>query len=114
VVLTAVGRARDDLLNSIGALWQPIVLMGALHGVMLAVNWFLGRLLRLDRPNHKALVFVSSQKALTVSSLVWAAYFADYPLAIIACIVFHLLQIIADTLLAQFWGGRGCATAAQR
>lgn len=106
VVLTAVGRARDDLLGSANYLWQPVVLMGALHGVMLAINFGLGRLLRLTRPDHQALVFVSSQKALTVSSLVWAEYFANYPLAIIACIVFHLLQIVGDSLLAQVWARR--------
>jgi sodium/bile acid cotransporter 7 len=62
--------------------------------------------LRLDLAASKALTIVASQKTLPVSAFVVAQAFDDRPAAIVPCIVFHILQILLDTVLAHRWSQR--------
>jgi len=78
----------------------------ALHVVMLGVNRLGAGALRLDLPASKALTIVASQKTLPVSAFVVAQAFADRPAAIVPCIVFHILQILLDTVIAHRWSQR--------
>jgi sodium/bile acid cotransporter 7 len=73
-----------------------------LHSLILALNYGLSKAIGLDRPSTTAFTIHASQKTLTVSYLVWAGYFAAvYPLALIPGIVYHLTQMIMDTIVAE-------------
>lgn len=78
----------------------------ALHMVMLGVNRLGAGALRLDLAASKALTIVASQKTLPVSAFVVAQAFGDRPAAIVPCIVFHILQILLDTVVAHRWSQR--------
>jgi sodium/bile acid cotransporter 7 len=56
----------------------------------------------LDRPSVTAFTIHTSQKTLTVSYIVWAGYFAaQFPMAMIPAIGYHLTQMIMDSIVAQ-------------
>ena len=90
-------------LGSVGPqLGSLLLFVCLLHGVVLAMNFGISHLIRLDRAATAAFTIQTSQKTLTVSYLVWAGYFADaYPMAVMPAIGYHLTQMVADTLLAH-------------
>jgi sodium/bile acid cotransporter 7 len=76
-----------------------------LHAVILAMNYGISRIIGLDRPATAAFTIHTSQKTLAVSYLVWSGHFASqYPLALIPGIVYHLTQMIMDTIVAERFG----------
>ena len=76
--------------------------MVGLHSLVLLLNYGICRVIRLDRPSTTAFTIHASQKTLTVSYLVWAGCFAvQYPLAVIPGIIYHLTQMVMDTLVAE-------------
>jgi predicted Na+-dependent transporter len=102
IMFNAFSGSGSRLAASGAVLPGVVVFMVLLHALILLLNRAISRLLRLDRPSTTAFTIHTSQKTLTVSYLVWAGNFAaQYPLAIIPGIVYHLTQIIVDTLVAE-------------
>jgi solute carrier family 10 (sodium/bile acid cotransporter), member 7 len=79
-----------------------IAFIVVLHSLILLLNYGICRVIRLDRPSTTAFTIHTSQKTLTVSYLVWAGCFAaQYPLALIPGIIYHLTQMVMDTFVAE-------------
>lgn len=106
VVLLIIFNAVASSTGRISQLGLKIVFififMILLHCIILLMNFSISRLIRLDRPSTTAFTIHTSQKTLSVSYIVWAGYFsASFPQAMIPPIVYHLTQMIIDTLLAH-------------
>lgn len=79
-----------------------------LHALILTMNYGISKFIGLDRPSTTAFTIHTSQKTLAVAYLVWSGYFANsYPLALIPGIVYHLTQMIMDTVVAERFGRLG-------
>jgi sodium/bile acid cotransporter 7 len=78
------------------------VFMFGLHTLILATNFGISRLIRLDLPSTAAFTIHTSQKTLTISYIVWAEHFYhSHPVALIPPIVYHLTQSVVDTWVAH-------------
>ena len=104
IILNAVSSSVDRILVAGSALFFVFLFMVALHMFILATNKSLASLIRLDLPSTAAFTIHTSQKTLTISYLIWAGYFAaEYPMALIPAIAYHLTQMIMDTFVAQWF-----------
>ena len=102
IIFNAVAGSGTRILEAGASLTIVFGFMVLLHSLILAMNFGISRAIGLDRPSTTAFTIHSSQKTLTVSYLVWAGYFAAvYPLALIPGIVYHLTQMIMDTIVAE-------------
>lgn len=105
IILNAVASSAHSILDVGPVLFWLLTFMICLHVFMLVFNYYLARIIGLDLPSIAAFTIHTSQKTLTVSYLVWAGYFAAaYPMALIPAIVYHLTQMIMDTLVAHRFG----------
>jgi sodium/bile acid cotransporter 7 len=79
-----------------------IVFFVGLHSLILLIDFGICKVIRLDRPLTTVLTIHTPQKTLPVSYLAWAGSFvARYPLVLIPGIIYHLTQIVMDTLVAE-------------
>ena len=102
IVLNAVSSSADRILSSdVIIVWIFLFMIG-LHSLILALNFGISRILRMDLPSTAAFTIHTSQKTLTISYLVWAEHFYhSHPMALIPPIVYHLTQSIVDTWVAH-------------
>jgi sodium/bile acid cotransporter 7 len=101
IILNAVSSSAQGIRDVGPAVAGVLLFTVALHALILLLNYGLARVIRLDRPSTAAFTIHTSQKTLTISYLVWAGYFAaDYPMALIPGIAYHLTQMIMDTIVA--------------
>ena len=68
---------------------------------MLGLNLAISRLVRLDRASTATFTIHNSQKTLTVSFIVWSGYFSSFAMGMIPIIAYHLVQLVADTVVAE-------------
>lgn len=102
IVLNAVSSSTARIVQAGTAIIAVFVFMIVLHVLILAINFGLSRMIRLDRASTSAFTIHTSQKTLTVSYIVWAGHFAAlYPMALIPAIAYHITQSIMDTLVAH-------------
>ena len=73
-----------------------------LHAILLAWNFGVSVLLRMDRGTGTALVFCGSQKTLPNGIYLWQHFFSENPIGALPLALYHLIQLIADTLLVPF------------
>jgi predicted Na+-dependent transporter len=66
-------------------------------------------LLRMDSGTGTALVFCGSQKTLPNGIYLWQHFFSENPIGALPLALYHLIQLIADTLLVPFLGRRNQA-----
>lgn len=102
IILNAVSSSTARIAQAGSAIIAVFVFMIVLHVLILAMNFALSRMIRLDRASTSAFTIHTSQKTLTVSYIVWAGQFATlYPMALIPAIAYHITQSIMDTLVAH-------------
>ena len=75
-----------------------------IHFILMFAAWLGGITLKLEAPELKALIFVSSQKTLPVAISVLAVLCDNPGAAIIPCLIFHFTQLFADSVLASRLG----------
>ena len=76
----------------------------AVHGFLLLLCWLSRYLFRPARSDWLALLFTASQKTLPVAIGVLAALNQPIGLAMVACIIFHFLQLFIDSMIASKMG----------
>jgi sodium/bile acid cotransporter 7 len=109
IILRAAVDVRDRL-EAYPAGLEPstvlilLVLSLAVHLLTLTFGFWSSRSLGFARPNAIAVAFSCSQKTLPVALFLFDAYFvADYPLAALPLVVYHIGQLSVDTLIAERW-----------
>lgn len=102
IIFNAMASSAARILQAGTSVILVLVFMVLLHSLVLAMNYGISRFIGLDRPSTTAFTIHTSQKTLTVSYVVWAGYFAaQYPMALIPAIGYHLTQTIMDSILAE-------------
>ncbi|MCB1880194.1 MAG: bile acid:sodium symporter [Gammaproteobacteria bacterium] len=95
--------SSTETLREINAALLLIILFcsGAVHGLLQLLCWGSRKFYRVERSESLALLFIASQKTLPVAIGVLTAM--DHPAgtAIVACILFHFLQLFWDAILAS-------------
>jgi len=107
MIFIAVSKGSDGLRGRSPSLLAHVAVVAVgLHVLMLGVNYGAGRIMRLTVPALKSVTIVCSQKTLPLSVFVVLRYFADYPTAVVPCLLFYLSQIFLDSLIAHRWSTR--------
>jgi sodium/bile acid cotransporter 7 len=105
VILTvyAASAASRELFykSSISEVLMLILAAFTVHATLMLLAWGGGKLIRLEIPELKALLFVSSQKTLPIAISVLAVLCDNPGAAIIPCILFHFTQLFTDSALAS-------------
>jgi solute carrier family 10 (sodium/bile acid cotransporter), member 7 len=104
IIFNAVSASISEILHSGLIIVLVFGFMIILRTLILVMNFTISRIIGLDQASTSAFTIHTSQKTLTVSYLVWAGYFAaDFPMAMIPPIAFHLTQMFMDTMLAHYF-----------
>jgi len=95
--------SSTDALRGISVDMLLLILLcaGSIHWILQLLCWGSRRFYRVDRAESLALLFTASQKTLPVAIGVLTAM--DHPagMALVACILFHFLQLFWDAILAS-------------
>lgn len=119
MVLVGAVRAGAELSVEPGAmdLASTAAMLAAVTAVHLSMLWTghaLGWLIGLPRGDRIAVGFSGSQKTLMIGLEVALRYFPAMPLAALPMIAYHVLQLLLDTLIADWLRLRAPRESAER
>jgi len=104
IIFNAVSSSAESIDRAGSSIAGVSIFIIFLHFFMMAVNYGVAALLKLDRASTVAVTIHASQKTLTVTYLVWAEYFAAaYPMAFIPAIICQLTQMTVGTVIVDFF-----------
>ncbi len=101
IILNAVASSAERIKQMGFGIVSVILFAVLLHGVILAINLAISKLVRLDRASTATFTIHNSQKTLTISFIVWSGYFSGFAMGMIPIIAYHLVQLIVDTVVAE-------------
>ena len=73
----------------------------ALHVILLGVMAVVSGLLKLSWPDRTAVILCGSQKTLPNGIYIWSHFFPANPYGAVPLVLYHLFQLIVDTLLVS-------------
>lgn len=105
-VITTVwisASASSETLRALDLSLFLLLVVGALavHGTLLVLCGAAGAMRGMERGERLALLFTASQKTLPVALGVLAGMNQLVGLAMVACIIFHFLQLMLDSMIAS-------------
>jgi sodium/bile acid cotransporter 7 len=71
----------------------------AFHALLLASAAFLARVFQLGRGRRESLLFIGTQKTLPLSIILQVSLFPSFGLALVFCVVHHILHLVMDGYL---------------
>ena len=105
-VYSGFSVATGQINGNTDVVLRIVVVSALLHAILLAWNFCISVLFRMDSGTGTAIVFCGSQKTLPNGIYIWQHFFGDNPIGAIPLALYHLIQLIADTLLVPFFERR--------
>ncbi len=99
-IYAGVAAGMERLPGFHTALAKVALFAVALHFTMLVINAAIARLVMKSSKDRTAFVLCSSQKTLPAAMLIWKSYFPAVPLGPMVAVVYHLVQLVADSVMA--------------
>lgn len=78
----------------------------SLHLFLLLWNYWTTRAVGLDAPSSTAVLFCGSQKTLPNGIYLWKEFFSGNPYGAVSLVLYHVFELIFDTLLVPFFQRR--------
>ena len=89
----------QKLQEDINIVLRFLVACALLHLLLLGLNTFISGLLGLKWPERTAMILSGSQKTLPNGMDVWKKSFAENEYGAVPLVLYHLFQLLVDTLL---------------
>jgi predicted Na+-dependent transporter len=105
-VVVGFGRAAPRLAAEPALAARFLLVAAILHGALIALTWALSTLAGLDSPSRTAVVLSGSQKTLPNGIFTAEKFFPSNPYASLPTVIYHVLQLVADTCLVALLAKR--------
>jgi len=99
IVWMALSPARGAILSSGQMIGWIVGLAFVFHGVLLASAGLLSWGLRLGPGRRESVIFMGGQKTLPLSVILQVSLFPQYALALVVCVVHHIVHLLMDGYL---------------
>ncbi len=99
IVWMALSQAKQTIMNS-GEMIGIVILSSLIfHGILLVSAFLFTRLFKLGQGRRESIIFMGGQKTLVLSVILQVSLFPQYGLALVVCVVHHILHLVMDGYL---------------
>ncbi|MBR90830.1 MAG: hypothetical protein CMO66_06125 [Verrucomicrobiales bacterium] len=102
-VYTGFAAAATQLGSNAGIAGRFLVACMLLHLMLLGLNSVISGALNLSWADRTAVILSGSQKTLPNGIYIWGTFFAQNPYGAIPLVLYHLFQLVVDTLLVPWF-----------
>ena len=99
IVWMAMSQARGVIMNSGGKIGTVLLLVLVFHGILLACSGLLTGVFKIGKGRRESVIFMGSQKTLPLSIILQVSLFPEYGLALVVCVMHHLIHLLMDGYL---------------
>lgn len=97
IIFLGLCKGRDNILGSGKQVITALGLVTLFHLLLAAILWMIMRSLRWGSGRRESIFFMGIQKTLPLSIWLQATYFTAYGMALVVCILHHIVQLIVDS-----------------
>ena len=101
VVWMAVCQGRDTILAGLDSIVSVISLVFTFHLALLVLGFIATRAAGIGPGRRESIIFMGGQKTLPLSVILQVTLFPQYGLALVVCVLHHIVHLIMDAFLVQ-------------
>jgi len=99
IVWMAMSQARSAIISGGASVGIILLLVFSFHGILLAVAGIFIGCLKLGKGRRESVIFMGGQKTLPLSIILQVSLFPQYGLALVVCVLHHLIHLLMDGYL---------------
>ena len=99
IVWMAMSQARDAILNSGASVGIVCLLVFNFHGILLVAAGIFAGFFKLGKGRRESVIFMGGQKTLPLSIILQVSLFPQYGLALVVCVLHHMIHLLMDGYL---------------
>jgi sodium/bile acid cotransporter 7 len=103
IVWMGVSKGRETIVSDLDALFPVVLMVFCFHLFLVVAAVIMAHLFRLGPGRKESVIFIGGQKTLALSVILQVSLFPEYGLALVVCIMHHLIHLIMDSFLVQFF-----------
>ena len=105
VVWTGACLGREAIVDNLDQAAPILALSMAFHGLLLAVAFAAARLAGRGKGRRESVILMGCQKTLPLSIILQVAFFPDCGLALVVCVLHHVVHLVMDAAVVKRLGG---------
>jgi sodium/bile acid cotransporter 7 len=99
IVWMAMSQARNAIVSGGASMGIIFLLVFSFHAILLAAAAILIGCLKLGKGRRESVIFMGGQKTLPLSIILQVSLFPQYGLALVVCVLHHLIHLLMDGYL---------------
>jgi sodium/bile acid cotransporter 7 len=99
IVWMAMSQAKDAIVTGGASVGIIFLLAFGFHGILLAAAGTVAGCLKLGKGRRESVIFMGGQKTLPLSIILQVSLFPQYGLALVVCVLHHLIHLLMDGYL---------------
>jgi len=99
IVWMAMSQAKDTIVSGGASVGIIFLLVFSFHGILLSAAGIVAGCLKLGKGRRESVIFMGGQKTLPLSIILQVSLFPQYGLALVVCVLHHLIHLLMDGYL---------------
>jgi len=99
IVWMAMSQARDAIVSGGASVGIILLLVFSFHAILLASAAIFIGCLKLGKGRRESVIFMGGQKTLPLSIILQVSLFPQYGLALVVCVLHHMIHLLMDGYL---------------
>ncbi|MCP4669762.1 MAG: bile acid:sodium symporter [Desulfobacula sp.] len=104
MVFISLAGAKQVLMGKGFSLFYIIILVMIFHLILLGSASVLIKVFSVKKGSCESILFMGSQKTLPLSIMIQVSYFSEYGIALLVCVVHHIVHLLIDGYLSARMG----------
>jgi len=101
IVWMAMSQAKGAIVNGGTSVGIIFLLVFGFHGMLLAAAGLFTGCLKLGKGRRESVIFMGVQKTLPLSIILQVSLFPQYGIALVVCVLHHLIHLLMDGYLVE-------------
>jgi len=102
IVWMALCGSRAAIVSGLDSVVIIILLVFFFHLALVLISLFLTRLFKIAKGKRESVIFMAGQKTLPLSIILQVSLFPELGLALVVCVVHHIVHLIMDAYLIGY------------
>ncbi len=101
IVWMALSQAKVAIITGGAKIGVILIMVFVFHGILLATAGVFTTIFKLGKGRRESVIFMGGQKTLPLSIILQVSLFPQYGLALVVCVMHHLIHLLMDGYLME-------------
>ncbi len=106
MVWMALCQGRITILANLDAVFPVLTIVFLFHLTLVLMGLLLTRILGIKKGHRESVIFMGGQKTLPLSIILQVSLFPEFGLALVVCVMHHVIHLIMDGFLIEYLKGK--------